>query len=65
MERNFDSYLAGRGLPVREHMRQRWDDVDSEADQECPHSRVDGSEEREDNGKEPYRYHHRQTGYCP
>lgn len=62
---NFDSYLAGRSLPVCEHMCQRWDDVDSEADQQRPHSRVDGPEEGEDNGKEPYRYDYGQPGNCP
>jgi len=58
-------YLSGRGLSVSEYMGEGGDDVDGEADEEGTDGGVDGAEEREDDGQEPYRNHHRKTCQCP
>lgn len=36
------------------------DDVDREADQECPNGRINGSKEGKDYSQEPYGYDNRQ-----
>lgn len=63
--KNGNNYPSSRGRSVSEHVSESGDDVDGEADQKCPHSRVDRPKEGENNGQEPYWYHHRQPYECP
>lgn len=56
--------LSGGGLAVGEYVGGGGDDVDGEADKKCADGRVDGPEEGEDDGQEPYWYHHRQPRQC-
>lgn len=53
------------GRTEGEHVGQRRDDVDSEADEERSNGRVDGPKEREDDGQEPDGHHHRQPSQRP
>ena len=46
-------------------MSQRWDDVDSEANQKGPDGRVNRAKEGEDYGQEPYRDNNWESGQCP
>ena len=41
------------------------DDVDGEAHEKGSHGRIDRTEEREDDGQEPYWDHDRQPSKCP
>lgn len=59
--KNYYEYLACRSLSVSEHMSKSGDDVDSEANQESPDSRIDWTKERKDNGQKPYWYDNGQS----
>lgn len=51
--------LSGRGFPVGEHMGERRDDIDSEANQKSTNCGINGSEKWEDYGQEPNWYNNR------
>lgn len=58
-------YLASGSFSISEHMSKSRDNVDSEANQKSPNSRIDWAKEREDNSQEPDRYHNRQPCQRP
>lgn len=58
-------YLSCGGFPISEHMGERWDDVDGEADEEGADGGVDGAKEGEDYGQEPYGNDDRQASKRP
>lgn len=51
--------LTSGGRAESEHVCQRRDDVDGEADKESTDGGVDWTEERKDNGEEPNGHYHR------
>nr|GMD01492.1 hypothetical protein GW17_00033112 [Ipomoea batatas] len=61
----FSAAFCNGGFPVSEHMSERRDDVDGEANKEGTNSRVDWAKEGEDDGQEPYRYDHGQPSQGP
>lgn len=58
-------YLTSGGLAIGEHVSDGRDDVNGEADEEGANGGVDGAEEGEDYGQEPYWDHHRQPRQRP
>lgn len=58
-------YLAGGRRSEGENVSEGRNDIDGEAYEERSDGGVDGAEEGEDDGQEPYRHHHGQAGRRP